>query len=78
MRPPVGAGHLDSRILVIRGQRIILDVDLAALYEVETRALNQAVRRNIERFPPDFMFELTRGEISSISQAVISSKEDWI
>lgn len=75
MRPPAGASRLDSRILVVRGQRVILDADLAALYDVETRALNQAVRRNIERFPPDFMFELTRSEIRNISQFVICSEQ---
>ncbi|MBI5379664.1 MAG: ORF6N domain-containing protein [Nitrospirae bacterium] len=51
----------------------MLDRDLARLYEVETRVLNQAVRRNLERFPPDFMFSLTREEIMGISQFVISS-----
>lgn len=49
-------------ILNIRGQRAILDADLAALYGVSTKVLNQAVKRNIERFPPDFMFSLTPTE----------------
>ena len=62
-----------SRILLLRGEKILLDRDLAALYGVETRALNQAVSRNMDRFPPDFMFELTRDEIMGISQTVISS-----
>ena len=53
-------------IHTIRGQRVMLDADLAALYGVETKALNQAVRRNIERFPDDFMFELTREEYRSL------------
>ena len=52
----------------------MLDRDLAGLYGVETRALNQAVKRNIERFPSDFMFELTREEVMRISQIVISSE----
>lgn len=52
----------------------MLDQDLAQLYGVETRALNQAVRRNINRFPKDFMFSLTREEIRNISQIVISSR----
>jgi len=60
-------------IYLIRGQKVMLDRDLAQLYGVETRVLNQAVRRNAERFPPDFMFELTRDEIMRISQFVISS-----
>ena len=51
----------------------MLDVDLSVLYEVETRALNQAVKRNKERFPQDFMFTLTRTEIKGISQFVTSS-----
>ena len=51
----------------------MLDRDLAELYGVETRALNQSVRRNLERFPADFMFELTRDEIAGISQFVTSS-----
>lgn len=65
---------IEQRIFPIRGRRAMLDVDLAALYEIETRALNQAVRRNIERFPEDFMFMLTREEILNISQIVICSK----
>ena len=60
-------------ILQIRGQKVILDRDLAILYDVETRALNQAVQRNIERFPEDFMFKLTREEIRNISQIVTCS-----
>lgn len=65
--------RIESRILLIRGQKVMLDRDLADLYEVETRALNQAVRRNAERFPSDFMFRLSREEIRRISQIVISS-----
>lgn len=65
--------RIDSRIFLVRGQKVLLDRDLAELYGVETRASNQAVRRNQERFPPDFMFALTREEIGRISQFVISS-----
>jgi hypothetical protein len=65
--------RIEKAILLIRGQRVMLDRDLAALYGVETRVLNQAVRRNIERFPSDFMFRLTREEIMRISQFVTSS-----
>jgi hypothetical protein len=61
-------------IYLIRGQKVMLDKDLARLYGVETRVLNQAVRRNAERFPADFMFELTREEIMGMSQSVISSE----
>lgn len=53
---------IQNKIFEIRGQRVILDYDLAELYEVETRALKQAVKRNIGRFPSDFMFELTKNE----------------
>lgn len=60
------------RILTIRDQRVLLDADLARLYGVETRALNQAVKRNPDRFPAEFTFPLTRAEISSISQTVTS------
>ena len=66
--------RIDSRILLVRGQKVLLDRDLAELFGVETRALNQAVRRNVERFPADFMFVLTREEIVRISQFVISSQ----
>ena len=62
-----------GRIYSIRGQKVMLDRDLAALYRVATRVLNQAVSRNLERFPGDFMFELSRDEIRGISQFVISS-----
>jgi hypothetical protein len=51
---------IQNRIYEIRGERIMLDRELALLYEVETRVLNQAVKRNIKRFPADFMFQLTR------------------
>lgn len=53
---------IQNKIFEIRGQRVMLDYNLAELYEVETRALKQAVKRNIKRFPPDFMFELTKSE----------------
>jgi len=65
--------RIERCILSTRGQRVMLDRDLAELYGVETRALNQAVRRNAERFPSDFMFALTREEIRNISQSVICS-----
>jgi hypothetical protein len=64
---------IEGKIFLIRSQKVMLDRDLAQLYCVETRALNQAVRRNIDRFPEDFMFRLTREEIMRISQFVISS-----
>ncbi len=58
--------RIEGRILVIRGQKVIIDADLAALYGVPTKALNQAVKRNSERFPVDFMFNLTPGEKAEV------------
>jgi len=55
-----------SRILFIRGKKVMLDKDLAELYEVETKSLNRAVKRNIDRFPTDFMFQLTHKELSAL------------
>ena len=63
---------IESLILTLRGQKIMLDADLAEIYGVETRALNQAVKRNRDRFPDDFLIELTRDEILRISQTVTS------
>lgn len=66
---------ITQKIHEIRDYKIMLDFDLAELYETETRILKQAVRRNIERFPKDFMFELTESEIVLlVSQSVIPSK----
>jgi hypothetical protein len=58
--------RIERAILWIRGQRVLLDTDLAALYGVPTKVLNQAVKRNRERFPPDFMFRLTRREKAKV------------
>ena len=69
----VPVGRVQNLIYFIRDQKVLLDRDLAALYGVETRVLNQAVRRNKERFPADFLFSLSRAEIRNISQFVISS-----
>lgn len=64
-----------NKIYFIRGQKVMLDFDLAGLYQVETRVLNQSVKRNMERFPKDFMFRLTANEWKNmISQIVISSE----
>ncbi len=68
---------IQNRIYEIRGERIMLDFDLAALYETETRIFNQAVKRNIKRFPKDFMFQLTRQEWANLkSQAIILSSQN--
>jgi hypothetical protein len=66
--------RIARQIYVIRNARVMLDRDLVELYGVETRVLNQAVHRNIKRFPKDFMFDLTRDEIMRISQIVTSSE----
>lgn len=84
-------GNIESRILTLRGQYVMLDRDLALLYGVETKVLNQTVKRNIERFPNDFMFQLTKEESSRLqtvtlnegnpnlrSQIVTSSEKDKV
>jgi hypothetical protein len=71
----IPAAGIEQSILLIRGQKVILDSELAKLYGVATRALVQAVKRNIRRFPDDFMFQLTREEDETLrSQTVISKK----
>lgn len=62
--------RIDRSILLIQGQKVILDIDLAELYGVSTKVLNQAVKRNKDRFPPDFMFRLTKKEKEEVSQFV--------
>jgi len=70
---------IESKIFFLRGRREMLDRDLAILYGVETRALNQAARRNVRRFPEDFMFQLTKEEMESWkSQIVISSSKLYL
>jgi hypothetical protein len=69
--------RIESRIYLIRGRKVMLDRDLAELYGVKTQALNQAVKRNIRRFPSDFMFFLSEEEMKNwISQIVISNSEN--
>nr|MBS1255237.1 hypothetical protein [Deltaproteobacteria bacterium] len=71
----VTAKEIRAQIYTIRQQNVLLDSDLAVMYQVETRTLNQAVTRNIERFPDDFMFQLTSEEFKNLkSQIVISSE----
>lgn len=65
---------VEQKIFMIRGHKVMLDKDLAELYGVKTRVLNQAVKRNIKRFPGDFRFNLSREEIGRISQIVTSLK----
>ena len=66
---------IQNRIYEIRGERVMLDFDLASLYEVETKALNQAVKRNIKRFPDDFMFQLTSAEFEEIRLHINASNQ---
>ncbi len=66
----VPAERIERSILLIRRHKVMLDADLAALYGVETRMLNQAVRRNAKRFPADFMFQLTREEVQRLREDV--------
>lgn len=69
--------RIDRAILLIRGQKVMLDQDLATLYGVTTKVLNQAVRRNLGRFPEDFMFRLTAEEVEPMrSQIVTASKRN--
>ncbi len=67
---------IQNRIYEIRGERVMLDRDLANLYEVETKSLNLAVKRNIKRFPPDFMFQLTKEEFDSLRFQFETLKND--
>ena len=71
---PVPIARIENRIQVIRGHKVMIDSDLAELYGVETRVLNQAVKRNLDRFPADFMFQLSADELEQWrSQIVISN-----
>ena len=64
---------IEKKIYLIRNQKVMLSVDLAELYGVETRALNQAVKRNIERFPEDFMFQLNDSEFQNLKSQIVTS-----
>ena len=64
-------------IVTIRGERVIIDSDLAALYGVETRRLNEQVRRNIDKFPDDFMFQLTKEEFGNLKSQIATSSSGW-
>jgi ORF6N domain-containing protein len=66
---------IEKAIYLIRGEKVMLDRDLASLYEVETGALNRAVKRNLQRFPPDFMFHLTTEESDSLRCQIGISKK---
>ena len=68
--------NIQSKIYVIRGQRVMLDRDIAALYNVDTKVLNQAVKRNIKRFPEDFMFQLSKTEFQIWKSQIVTSNSD--
>lgn len=71
---PVLVDAITRTILILRGQRVILDTELAALYGVTAKRLNEQVRRNIKRFPPDFLFRLTPDEVSALRSQFATSK----
>lgn len=66
---------IKSLIYVVRGQQVMLDSDLAEMYQVETKVFNQAVKRNIERFPEEFCFRITREEYDTLRSQIVTSKE---
>ena len=68
--------HIENRIFTVRGVQVMLDRDLAEMYQVETRMLNQAVKRNIERFPSDFMFQITEPEQEALRSQNVTLKEE--
>ena len=67
--------QIEPLIHEIRGQKVMLDTDLAALYGVPTKVLNQAVRRNIDRFPADFRFQLTKPELEILRSQIVTSSD---
>ena len=73
---PIPAERIEKAILLLRGQKFLLDRDLADLYGVKTKVLKQAVRRNITRFPEDFMFELTKEEFDDWRSQFVTSNQD--
>jgi hypothetical protein len=71
---PLQVDQIGSMIRTIRGQKVMLDSDLAHIYGVPTKVLNQAVKRNAKRFPPDFLFQLTAGETNSLRSQIVTLK----
>jgi ORF6N domain len=65
--------RIEQKIYLMRGHRVMLDADLAALYHVPTKAFNQAVQRNLDRFPGDFMFQLSKGELANWRSQIVTS-----
>ena len=71
----VSLAEIEQRILTLRGQKVMLDSGLAELYDVSTKRLNEQVRRNAARFPPDFMFQLSADEARSLRSQFATSKQ---
>jgi GTP-sensing pleiotropic transcriptional regulator CodY len=71
----VSAEVLENQIYIVRGQRVMLDSDLAELYGVPTKIVNQAVRRNTKRFPDDFAFQLTLQEVAALRSQIVTSNK---
>lgn len=69
----VAVESITQSILILRGHKVLLDADLAALYEVPTKRLNEQVKRNLERFPADFMFRLSREEVDALNRSQIAT-----
>ena len=76
MKDPVPVERITSKIYLVRGQKVMLDRDLAELYGVEAKVMKQAVRRNKKRFPEDFMFELSGEEFKNWRSHLVTSKSD--
>jgi hypothetical protein len=76
MKDLIPIERIEKRILLLRGQKVMLDADLAELYGVTTKAFNRAVKRNIERFPEDFMFPLTIQEVANL-RCQIGTSRSW-
>lgn len=72
----INSADIRDRIFTIRGRQVMLDRDLAELYQVETRALNQAVKRNADRFPEDFIFQLSKDEFEDWKSQIVISNRD--
>ena len=77
MQDPISTGGIETSILILRGQKILLDSDLASLYGVTTGHFNEQVKRNIMRFPADFMFQLNDKETAILKSQFAISRSEW-
>jgi hypothetical protein len=73
----IPAERVENAILMLRGHKVLLDADLAALYGVQTRRLNEQVQRNLDRFPADFMFQLTAQDFANAKSQIATSNAGW-